>query len=83
MWFYDANRPRIPTHDADEDVPEDKGPDDDPQHDVGHREAVVVDGCDILEDVQPVVEGEQLKQGDESSRDRAVTPTTLASGIWK
>ena len=63
------------THDASKYVPEYKGANDDPQDDVEGAEVRVGDTGEIGVYREPVVQGKQLKQGDEGRPDRPETCT--------
>jgi len=60
------------THDAHKEVPEDKGANPDPHKDVGTGKGHIGDFDEVIIDLVPLVQGEQLEERDHCIRERTV-----------
>ena len=60
------------THDAHKEVPEDKGANPDPHKDVGTGKGHIGDFDEVIIDLVPLVQGEQLEERDHCIRERTM-----------
>ena len=61
----------IHTHDSNKEVPEDKGPNPNPEQDIGTGEEFARDLDEVIVYLVPLIEGEQLEESNQSIWKRA------------